>query len=237
MDPSACGCRFPLLTVLPILVLPVLILAVCLSTEPAGAQQATGKIDFEGTQVGSAPPGFSPGLTGKGSSPAWKVVDDPTAPAGAKVVAETSGDRTDYRFPLLVLDGSELRDIQVTVAFKSVSGRVDQAAGLVVRLRDFDNYYVVRANALEGNVRLYKVVGGKRSQFAGKDVPVPSGRWETLGLQVQDDRLEVRFNGEVLFEARDRTFMDAGKIGLWTKADSVTYFDDLRVEPLSKSAN
>jgi hypothetical protein len=182
--------------------------------------------------VGSVPPGFSPDLTGKGAPPAWKVVDDPTAPAGPRVVAETSGDRTNDRFPLLVLDGFEARDVQVSVAFKPVSGRVDQAAGIVVRLKDANNYYIARANALEGNVRLYKVVGGKRSQFAGKDVPIPSGRWETLGLDVLDDRLEVRLNGEVLFEARDQTFKGAGKVGLWTKADSVTYFDDLRAEVL-----
>jgi hypothetical protein len=147
-------------------------------------------------------------------------------------VAETSGDRTNDRFPLLILDGFEARDVQVSVAFKPVSGRVDQAAGIVVRLKDANNYYIARANALEGNVRLYKVVGGKRSQFAGKDVPIPSGRWETLGLGVQGDRLEVRLNGEILFEARDQTFKDAGKAGLWTKADSVTYFDDLRAEAL-----
>jgi hypothetical protein len=148
------------------------------------------------------------------------------------VVAETSGDRTNDRFPLLILDGFEARDVQVAVAFKPVSGRVDQAAGIVVRLKDANNYYIARANALEDNVRLYKVVGGKRSQFAGKDVPIPSGLWETLGLDVQDDRFEVRLNGEILFEARDRTFKDAGKVGLWTKADSVTYFDDLRAEVL-----
>ena len=97
-----------------------------------------------------------------------------------RVVAETSGDRTNDRFPLLILDGFEARDVQVAVAFKPVSGRVDQAAGIVVRLKDANNYYIARANALEDNVRLYKVVGGKRSQFAGKDVPIPSGLWETL---------------------------------------------------------
>jgi hypothetical protein len=213
------------------IVLFTLALAVCLEAGPTEAQQAsTPKFDFEGTQVGSAPPGFSPGLTGKGPPPTWKVVDDPSSPAGPRVVAETSGDRTDDRFPLLVLDGFEAKDVQVTVAFKPVSGRIDQAAGLAVRMKDGENYYIARANALEGNVRLYKVVGGKRSQFAGKDLDIPRGRWQTLSLGVQGDRLEVRLNGEVLFEARDQTFKDAGKVGLWTKADSVTYFDGLRIE-------
>jgi hypothetical protein len=227
MDASVRGRRTLMVTIVA-----TIASAVSLSAGPTWAQQAAAKSDFEETQVGSVPPGFSPGLTGKGTPPAWKVVDDPTAPAGPRVVAETSGDRTNERFPLLILDGFEARDVQVSVAFKPVSGRVDQAAGIVVRLKDANNYYIARANALEGNVRLYKVVGGKRSQFAGKDVPIPSGRWETLGLGVQGDRLEVRLNGEVLFEARDQTFKDAGKVGLWTKADSVTYFDDLRAEVL-----
>ena len=227
MDASVRGRRTSIVTIVAIIVS-----AVSLSAGPTWAQRTAAKSDFEGTRVGSVPPGFSPGLTGKGTPPAWKVVDDPTAPAGPRVVAETSGDRTNDRFPLLILDGFEARDVQVSVAFKPVSGRVDQAAGIVVRLKDANNYYIARANALEGNVRLYKVVGGKRSQFAGKDVPIPAGRWETLGFGVQGDRLEVQLNGAVLFEARDQTFKDAGKVGLWTKADSVTYFDELRAEAL-----
>jgi hypothetical protein len=227
MDASVHGRRALMVTIVA-----TIVSAVSLSAGPTWAQQAAVKSDFEGIQVGSVPPGFSPGLTGKGTPPAWKVVNDPTAPAGPQVVAETSGDRTSDRFPLLILDGFEVRDVKVSVAFKPVSGRVDQAAGLVVRLKDANNYYIARANALEGNVRLYKVVGGKRSQFAGKDVPIPSGRWETLGLGVQGDRIEVRLNGEILFEARDQTFTGTGKIGLWTKADSVTHFDDLSIQIL-----
>jgi hypothetical protein len=225
MDPSARGRRSSLIAGLL-----SIMLAVSLSAGPAWAQRAAAKSDFEGTQAGSVPPGFSPGLTGRGAPPVWKVVDDLTAPAGPRVVAETSGDRTSDRFPLLVLDGFDARDVQVSVAFKPVSGRVDQAAGIVVRLKDANNYYIARANALEGNVRLYKVVGGKRSQFAGKDVDVAANKWQTLGLSVQGNRLEVQLNGTVLFEAHDQTFKDAGKVGLWTKADSVTYFDNLQIE-------
>jgi hypothetical protein len=217
MSPHA-RCRSPVATIASIVAL-----ATCLGAGPSAAQQAASRFDFEGAQAGLIPPGFSPGLTGKGLRPSWQAVEDPTAPAGPRVVAETSGDRTDYRFPLLVLDGVETKDVQVTVAFKPLSGDVDRAAGIAVRLKDADNYYVVRANALEGNVRLYKIVGGKRSQFAGKDAEVTSGQWQTLGLGVQGDRFEVRLNGEALFEARDRTFEDAGQVGLWTKADSVTY--------------
>src|SRR4051812_12889175 len=109
MAPHA-RCRAPVATMTSIVVL-----AVCLGAEPTASQQAaTSRYDFEGSQVGSVPPGFSAGLTGKGMLPAWKVVEDPTAPAGPRVVAETSGDRTDYRFPLLILDGFEAKDVQVT---------------------------------------------------------------------------------------------------------------------------
>jgi hypothetical protein len=220
-------CRSPVATVASIVVL-----AACLGAGSTAAQQtAAARFDFERSQVGSVPPGFSVGLAGKGPPPVWKIVEDPTAPAGSRVAAETSGDRTDIRFPLLILDGFEAKDVQVTVAFKPVSGRVDQAAGLAVRMKDANNYYIARANALEGNVRLYRVVRGQRAQFAGKDVRIPAGQWQTLGLAAQGDRLEVRLNGDLLFEAHDRTFEDAGRVGLWTKADSLTYFDDLRVEP------
>jgi hypothetical protein len=213
-------------------VVSIVVLAACLGAGSTAAQQtAAARFDFERSQVGSVPPGFSVGLAGKGPPPVWKIVEDPTAPAGSRVAAETSGDRTDIRFPLLILDGFEAKDVQVTVAFKPVSGRVDQAAGLAVRMKDANNYYIARANALEGNVRLYRVVRGQRAQFAGKDVRIPAGQWQTLGLAAQGDRLEVRLNGDLLFEAHDRTFEDAGRVGLWTKADSLTYFDDLRVEP------
>jgi hypothetical protein len=99
------------------------------------------------------------------------------------VLAETSGDRTSDRFPLAILKDFEATNVEVKVRFKPISGKVDQAAGLMVRVRDEDNYYVARANALEGNVRLYKVVDGRRRQFAGVDVEVPRGRWQELGLR------------------------------------------------------
>ena len=148
------------------------------------------------------------------------------------MLAETSGDRTSNRFPLAILKDFEARDVEVKVHFKPVSGKVDQAAGLAVRLRDPDNYYIARANALEDNVRLYKVVDGKRQQFAGVDVEVPNGRWQELGLRVEGDRLTVSLDGEELFGATDRTFAKAGRVGLWTKADSLTHFDDLVVRRL-----
>lgn len=198
---------------------------------PAIAQQ-TMRLDFEDAQTGVLPPFFVAGLTGKGGPVKWAVVEDPTAPAGPRVLAQTSTDRTDYRFPLAILQGVSAKDVDVSVRFKPVSGSVDQAAGLMVRVRDDNNYYVARANALENNVRLYRVVKGERRQFAGANAPVAKAQWQQLGLRVQGDRFTVSMNGETLFEASDRTFSEPGRVGLWTKADSVTYFDELVVTPL-----
>jgi hypothetical protein len=160
----------------------------------------------------------------------WVVKEEPSAPSGGKVLAQTSTDTTDYRFPLCVYDKVIARDVEVAVRFKAISGKVDQAAGLVVRFQDKDNYYIARANALENNVRLYKVVGGNRKQFAGKNAQVSAGAWHTLKLVVKGNHLTAFFDDTRLFEADDNTFPQPGKVGLWTKADSVTYFDDLTIE-------
>jgi hypothetical protein len=199
--------------------------ALCLLAPPLQAQQGgrMTRIDFE------SPVAFQPMLTGKGGPVAWSVIDDPTAPAGPKVLAQTSKDTTDYRFPLAVFDQPVLADLDVAVRFKPVAGDVDRAAGIAVRLADRDNYYVVRANALEDNVRLYKVVKGDRRQFAGANVKVPSGMWQDLRLVVRGNRFEVFYEGRSLYSATDTTFGAAGRVALWTKADSVTSFDDLRI--------
>jgi hypothetical protein len=185
------------------------------------------QVDFEGQPAGGPSPLFESGLTGKGRPARWELLRDESAPNGSTVLAETSGDRTSDRFPLAILKGFEARDVEVKVRFKLVSGKVDQTAGLVVRLRDPANYYIARANALEGNVRLYKVVGGKRQQLAGDAVTVLKGKWQELGLTVEGDRLTVLLDGLELFSAADRTFAEAGRVGVWSKADSLTHFDDL----------
>ena len=195
----------------------------------ASAQSQRQRIDFEGATVGAPPPGFTLVLTGGGPPPRWEVREDPSAPAGPKVLTETSRDRTDNRFPLAVLDGFTARDATLSVRFRAIDGQVDQAAGLVLRYRDARNYYVARANALEDNVRLYRVVEGRRVQFAGADAKVPRNQWQTLGLRVAGDRFEALLEGQVLFSATDRTFGDAGQVGLWTKADSLTHFDAFEV--------
>jgi len=190
---------------------------------------------FDGQTPGDSPRGFSCALTGKGRPGTWTVAPDPAAPSPPNVLAQTDADRTNYRFPVCVIDGALATDVDLSVRFKPISGSVDQAAGLVWRYRDADNYYVVRANALEDNVVLYKVEKGKRSSLDpvgspgayGKKTPVTSGQWSTLRVAARGSRFEVFLNGEKLFAVEDPTFPGAGHVGVWTKADSVTRFDDL----------
>ena len=158
----------------------------------------------------------------------WVVIADPSAPSKPNVVAQNSTDKTDYRFPLLIADEGSFRDLNLSVRFKAISGSIDRAGGLVFRLRDPNNYYIVRANALENNYRLYHVVNGRRSQFAGANLKVTSGEWHELRVEVLGDKITCYYDGNKKIEATDDTFKEPGKIGLWTKADSVTYFDDLK---------
>ena len=146
------------------------------------------------------------------------------------MLVQTSTDKTDYRFPLCVYDGLLTHNAVMSVRFKAMSGSVDQAAGLVARFRDKDNYYVVRANALEDNVRFYKVVDGRRTQLAGSNVKVTSQTWHTLKLSLKMRTFEVWLDGTRLFGGDDMALQEAGEVGLWTKADSVTAFDDFTIE-------
>jgi hypothetical protein len=197
----------------------------------AGAQQPIA-VALGGAPPGQLPQGFSVARTGQGAPAAWSVVDDISAPEG-RVLAQTSADPTDYRFPLAIYDAAAARDVEVSVQFKAVAGRVDRAGGIAVRLSDADNYYVLRANALEDNVNFYHVVRGTRRQIRGANTKVASDRWHTLSLKVVGDQFTIAFNDQTLFGMSDRTFGNAGKVALWTKADSVTRITRLTILPLA----
>jgi len=200
--------------------------------DAARAQNTTGNIDLSRYPAGPLPPEFlTSWRTGQGAVGDWRVVEDPSASQG-KAIAQVSADPTDYRFPLAVYEPLQAQDVEASVGFKAVAGKGDRAGGLAVRLTDADNYYVVRANALEGNVNLYRVVKGRRQQMAGASAKVPSGVWHTLILRAEGDRLSVSFDGKPLLTHSDRTFAGPGKVALWTKADSVTHFDRLEIRPL-----
>src|SRR6266567_4384646 len=201
------------------------------AAEKPAPQQTAGNqftYNFDGDTSRQMPAKFHSAKTGGGTQEKWVVTADPSAPSKPNVVAQTSTDKTDYRFPLLISDAGSFQDLDVSVKFKAVSGSIDRAGGLVFRLKDPNNYYIVRANALENNYRLYHVVNGRRSQFAGANLKVTSGEWHELRVEVVGNNITCYYDGNKKIEATDDTFKDAGKIGLWTKADSVTYFDDLK---------
>ena len=185
---------------------------------------------FETDAIGAAPKGWTATMTGKGD-PKWTVEQDQTAPSKSKIVKQ-SGQAT---YPLLLKEDTSIKDGFIEVKFKAIAGSEDRAAGLVWRAKDANNYYVVRANALEDNVVLYKTVNGVRSSLDivgrkggyGVDVAVPANQWHALRLDFSGSRFRVTYNGKQLFEVEDSTFGGAGKVGLWTKADSVTLFDEV----------
>jgi hypothetical protein len=187
-------------------------------------------VSFETTQIGAAPEGWTATLTGSGD-PKWTVESDETAPSRSKVLKQ-SGRAT---YPLLLKNDTNIKDGFIEVKFKAIGGSQDRAAGVVWRARDANNYYVVRANALEDNFVLYKTVNGVRSALDivgrkggyGVAVPVPANTWHSLRIDFKASRFKASFNGKQLFEVEDATFTDAGKVGLWTKADSVTLFDQI----------
>jgi hypothetical protein len=196
---------------------------------PLQTASQTQTYNFDSDKTGEIPAGFHGARTGQGSEGTWVVIADSTAPSKPNVVAQTSRDRTDYRFPLLIADQGTFKDLEISVKFKAVEGKVDRAGGLVFRLKDANNYYIVRANALEDNYRLYHVVNGSRRQFAGANLRVTSGEWHELRVEAVGNKFICYYDGAKKIEATDDTFKDAGKVGLWTKADSLTYFDDLKV--------
>jgi hypothetical protein len=189
------------------------------------------EVTFADAPLGSLPKDFEAMQTGPGAPGRWQVVTDKEA-AGGRAVAQVNQDRTDSRFPVLIYMRTVPADVEVSTRMRPVTGKVDQAGGVAVRLQDPNNYYIARANALEGNVRFYKVVGGKRQQLAGKEVRVASNRWHELKLRAQGDRFTVWFDDRELFSTADQTFSSPGKVALWTKADSVTRFDSLNIKAL-----
>ncbi len=195
----------------------------------AGAAVADMRMTFDKTKPGELPKGWEAGITGTGKA-RWEVVPDDTAPSPPNVLKQ-SGEAT---FTWAAKTDAKIKDGFVEVRLKPVNGKEDQAGGAVFRFQDANNYYVVRANALEDNVVLYKTVNGKRSSLQvkgrmfgyGVDTRVPKGKWSSLRVEFKGNSFTVSFNGKKLFEVEDDTFKEAGAVGVWTKADSVTLFDD-----------
>jgi hypothetical protein len=180
-------------------------------------------VNFDRMKTGAAPEGWVSGVTGKGA-PKWSVEADASAPSAPNVLKQ-SGAGT---FPWCVVKGSSLENGFVEVKFKSLAGKEDQAGGVVWRWKDGDHYYVARANALENNVSLYYTEGGSRKTLKYVDAPVPANAWHALRVEFSGRHIKVIFDGVTRIEMDDAHIAGAGAVGVWTKADSVTAFDDFR---------
>lgn len=168
-----------------------------------------------------APGGWTSTMTGSGQ-PRWSVEKDAVAPSKPNVLKQ-SGEAT---YPVCIKNDTNLKDGFVEVKFKAVSGREDQAGGVIWRCKDADNYYVARANALEDNVTIYHTIDGSRVSFKNASTKVTKGVWHTLRVDFKGNKFAVTFDGIKVIEAEDNSITEAGKVGVWTKADSVTLFDD-----------
>ena len=189
---------------------------------PMGMATAqTQTINFDNLKAGDPPAGWTATKTGSGQ-PKWTIESDDTAPSKPNVLKQ-SGQAT---YPVCIKEDSNLKDGFVEVKFKPISGKEDQAGGLIWRAKDANNYYVARANALEDNVTIYHTIQGRRTEKKRANMKVATNQWHTLRVDFQNNHFTVAFDGKRALEWDDDTFKEAGKVGVWTKADSVTLFDD-----------
>jgi hypothetical protein len=188
------------------------------------------RFHFDKEDVGKLPKGWKAAQTGKGEGSVWKVMADATAPSKSGLVLAQTAESPSALFNLCVADDTSYKDVEVSVAFKAVKGANDQGGGIVWRYQDANDYYIARMNPLEDNFRVYKVVAGKRIQLATKeDLKAPVGTWHTLTITMVGDHIECSLDGKKCLEAKDDTFTKTGRVGLWTKADAQSYFDDFKV--------
>jgi hypothetical protein len=207
----------------------------CLAAAMAAEGETARRWDFEDAAAGSLPAAWSAARTGRGPGSDWVVQVDASAPAGGKVLVQTSAQAPRPTFNLCVASDTRYCDVALSVAVKALRGEIDQGGGPVWRYQDANHYYIARLNPLEWNYRVYKVVDGKRVQLASADLkPVAEGesladQWHTLRIVHRGESIRCYLNGKLLLEAADGAIAAAGRVGLWTKADAVTAFDDLSV--------
>lgn len=186
-------------------------------------------VNFESETVGKSPSGFVANAINKTKSIKWNVVDD----NGNKVVAQEA-ENSGSCYNLLVLDKVAYNDFSASLKIKAISGEEDQGGGLLWRYIDKNNYYVARYNPLENNFRFYRVVDSKREELKSADSDIKQGEWFTMTIEMKGNKVTCSLNGKTLIESTDDTFKSAGLIGFWTKADAVTYFDDLKITVLNE---
>lgn len=189
--------------------------------------QSVQTLTFSKSEVGKLPDGWSIAATGAGSGGVWKVTGDDTAPSGKGVVLTQLKEDEKAQFNLCVFEDSRFLDGSLKVSLKANQGQKDQGGGLVWRYQNADHYYLARLNPLESNLRIYKVIGGKRMQLATTEdsIKIAAGSWHTLAIRHSGKRIECLLDGKKLLETEDGTISKSGKVGLWTKADAQTSFD------------
>ncbi|MSU78616.1 MAG: DUF1080 domain-containing protein [Gemmataceae bacterium] len=206
----------------------LLLLAVPMQIATTGEKKMAG---FSKADLGKLPTGWKVEHTGKGGTGAWKVIADATAPSKSGHSLAQVGESPGPVYNICVADTAQPKNLEVSVHFKSIKGKRDQGGGIVWRYIDADNYYVARFNPLENNYRLYKVVAGKRTQLAtAEELVVTEGQWHKLTIRMLGDSIECHLNGKKILEAKDNALANAGRVGLWTKADAQTAFDLFAVE-------
>jgi hypothetical protein len=203
---------------------------VLLATSLLAADKRAPALKLGKDDIGKLPAGWKAAQTGKGEGSVWKVVADDTAPSKSGYALAQTAEGPGSLFNLCVADDGNYKDVELSVAFKATAGKKDQGGGLVWRYQDADNYYIARVNPLEDNFRVYKVVGGKRSkEFQDAEVKVPANEWHRLKVKMTGDHIECSLDGKKYLDVKDDSIAKAGKVGLWTKADAQTYFDELKV--------
>ncbi len=199
----------------------MIVMGVVLATGSVPAQSEKMSWNFGTDKVGAIAKGFTNDV-GK-----WQEVSDNTAPSQPNVLAQLAKS-SDSTFNITLVTDTNYKDVDITVKMKAIAGSADQGGGIVWRAKDVKNYYVARYNPLEDNYRLYHVVNGQRSELKSADIPHTPG-WHTLRVSMTADHIECYYDGKKYLDAKDSTFKEAGKIGLWTKSDAQSYFDDLEV--------
>lgn len=198
-------------------------------TAQASPQTPKAEWNFEKDEVGKSPSGWRVAETrGTGKTGRWSVATDSAAPSRPNVL-ELDTQAEDQTYNLFVAEKSSYKDLDLRMRIRANRGKEDQGGGLIWRCKDENNYYVCRINPLEGNYRVYKVEKGKRTQLESAKLETKTGQWYEVRAVMAGDKIECYVDGKKFLDVKDDTFKDAGKVGLWTKADASSSFDNVVV--------
>jgi hypothetical protein len=201
------------------------------SLSPLAAEEKARTIGFNKDDLGKLPKGWTSGVTGgKAEGSVWKLEEDKDAPGGPLVLSQTSKNPSSV-FNVCICDEGKYKDLDISIAFKPREGKLDQGGGIIWRVQDKDNFYIVRMNPLENNFWLYKTVAGKRMSLVRVPAKAEAGKWHTMRVVMVGNKMQCYLNDKMLIEHTDDTFKEEGKIGLWSKADAQSSFSDIKVTP------